>query len=178
MALGEVVEWLKAPASKAGERDERSESSNLSLSEVNHMAAKTPSELIDRHIAAIADWRGKTLADVRKIILAADPKVVEEFKWMGSPCWYHDGIILVANAHKDKVKLTFANGASLPDPNKIFNNGLGGNKWRSIDLYEGDKIDARALKGLIVAAVAHNQARLKKKAPASARTTRSKARKK
>jgi hypothetical protein len=129
------------------------------------MARKTPSELIDRHIAAIKDWRGKTLADVRKIILDAGPEIVEEFKWMGSPCWYHDGIILVGNAHKEKVKLTFANGAHLPDPSKIFNNGFGGSKWRAIDLYEGDKINARALKGLIVAAAAYNERTTRSKAP-------------
>ena len=86
-----------------------------------------PSERIDRLIAGIADWRGKTLASVRKSILEADPEVVEEWKWMGSPVWSHDGMIAVGNAHKDKVKLTFYHGASLPDPDKLFNAGLEGN---------------------------------------------------
>jgi hypothetical protein len=117
-----------------------------------------PSELIDRQIADLADWRGKMLADLRKIIHDADPEIIEEWKWMGSPCWSHDGLIVVANAHKDKVKLTFAWGASLPDPAKLFNAGLAGNRWRAIDLYEGDRIDERALKNVIRAAVAHNRA--------------------
>ena len=82
---------------------------------------------------------------------------------MGSPCWYHDGLILVGNAHKDKVKLTFAQGASLPDPDKLFNAGLEGNRWRAIDLYEGDRINERALKNIIRAAVAYNRTRLKEK---------------
>ena len=115
-----------------------------------------PSELIDRQIADLADWRGKMLADLRKIIHDADPEIIEEWKWMGSPCWSHDGLIVVANAHKDKVKVTFAQGASLPDPDKLFNNGLEGNRWRAIDLYEGDRVDERALKNLIRAAVALN----------------------
>jgi hypothetical protein len=124
-----------------------------------------PSELIDRQIADLADWRGKMLADLRKIIHDADPEIIEEWKWMGSPCWSHDGLIVVANAHKDKVKLTFAWGASLPDPAKLFNAGLAGNRWRAIDLYEGDRIDERALKNVIRAAVAHNRAGLKGKTP-------------
>ena len=85
-----------------------------------------PSELIDKRIADLADWRGETLANIRKAIHDADPEIVEEWKWMGSPCWYHDGLICVANAHKDKVKLTFSEGASLPDPDKFFNAGLEG----------------------------------------------------
>ncbi len=104
-------------------------------------------------------WRGKTLAGIRKIIHEADPGITEEWKWMGSPCWYHDGLVCVANAHKEKVKLTFYSGASLPDPDKIFNNGLGGNKWRAIDYFEGDKVNGRALKNAVRAAVAYNQAK-------------------
>jgi hypothetical protein len=122
-----------------------------------------PSKLIDKRIAELPDWRGKMLASIRKIIHDADPEVVEEWKWMGSPCWYHDGLILVANAHKDKVKLTFSQGASLPDPDKIFNAGFGGNKWRAIDFHEGDKINERALKNLVSAAVAQNLAGSAKK---------------
>ena len=128
-----------------------------------------PSEQIDQLIAKLTDWRGKTLASIRKSILEADREIIEEWKWMGSPVWSHDGIIAVANAHKDKVKLTFAHGASLPDPEKLFNAGLGGKVWRAIDVFEGDKIDQRALKSLVRAAVDYNQIRLKKKTPAGRR---------
>ena len=128
-----------------------------------------PSERIDVLIAGLTDWRGKTFASIRKTILAADRKIVEEWKWMGSPVWSRDGMIAVANAHKDKVKITFANGAHLPDPDKIFNAGLGGNMWRAIDFFEGDKVNVSALKNLARAAVEYNQLKLKKKAPASTR---------
>jgi hypothetical protein len=125
-----------------------------------------PSERIDALIAKLTDWRGKTLASVRKTILQADREIVEEWKWMGSPVWSRDGIIAVGNAHKDKVKVTFSNGAHLSDPDKLFNAGLGGNQWRAIDIFEGDKINERALKDLVRAAVDYNQSKLKKKAPA------------
>ena len=128
-----------------------------------------PSERIDQLIAKLTDWRGKTFASVRKSILEADREVIEEWKWMGSPVWSHDGIIAVANAHKDKVKLTFAHGASLPDPDRLFNAGLEGNARRAIDFFEGDKIDVRALKNLVRAAVDYNQTRRKKKVPAATR---------
>src|SRR5262252_2470941 len=108
----------------------------------------TPSERIDRHIASIADWRGKTFAAVRKAILAADGEIIEEWKWMGSPVWSRDGIIAVANAHKGKVKLTFDHGAELADPDKLFNAGLEGNQRRAIDFLEGDMVNERALKAL------------------------------
>jgi hypothetical protein len=117
---------------------------------------ESASALIDETIKELGDWRGKTLAKVRKVIHDADPEIIEEWKWMGSPCWSHDGLICVANAHKDKVKVTFSRGAILPDPDKLFNAGLEGNKWRAIDLYEGDKVDEAALKDLIRAAVAVN----------------------
>ena len=122
-----------------------------------------PSELISKYIAGLTDWRGKMLSNIREIILDADPKIIEEWKWMGSPCWSHDGLILVGNAFKDKVKITFSHGANLPDPAKLFNAGLEGNKWRAIDFYEGDKINESALKSLIRAAVAHNLAGAKGK---------------
>jgi hypothetical protein len=122
-----------------------------------------PSERIDQLIAETRDWRGKTLASVRKCILAADREIIEEWKWMGSPVWSRDGMIAVGNAHKDKVKLTFSHGAKLPDPDKLFNAGLDGKVWRAIDLFEGDKIDERALKNLIRAAIEYNQSKLKKK---------------
>jgi hypothetical protein len=129
-----------------------------------------PSERIDRLIAEITDWRGKTFAGVRKTILEADPEIIEEWKWMGSPVWSHDGIIAVANAHKGKVKLTFDHGASLPDPDKLFNAGLEGNQRRAIDFFEGDKVNVRALKNLVRAAVDFNQSKLtRKKAPAGTR---------
>jgi len=129
----------------------------------------TPSERIDQLIAGITDWRGKTFAAVRKAILAADREIVEEWKWMGSPVWSLDGMIAVANAHKGKVKLTFAHGASLTDPDKQFNTGLDGNMRRAIDYLEGDKVDERALKALVRTAIEFNQGKAKKKAPANAR---------
>jgi hypothetical protein len=134
--------------------------------------AKDPmnaSDRIDQLIAKLTDWRGKTLAGIRKTILEADREIIEEWKWMGSPVWSHDGIIAVGNAHKEKVKLTFAHGAQLPDPDKLFNAGLEGNAYRAIDLFEGDKISERALKNLVRAAVDYNQTKLKKKAPAGRR---------
>ena len=134
-----------------------------------------PSERIDQLIAEITDWRGKTFASIRKSILEADPEIIEEWKWMGSPVWSRDGIIAVGNAHKDKVKLTFSHGASLSDPDKLFNAGLEGNARRAIDFFEGDKINDRALKILIRAAVDYNQIKLKKKAPDGARTKAHKA---
>jgi hypothetical protein len=127
-----------------------------------------PSERIDKLIADLADWRGKMLANIRRVIHDTDPEIIEEWKWMGSPCWSHDGLICVGNAHKDKVKLTFSQGASLPDPDKLFNNGFAGNKWRAIDLYEGDRVNERALKNMIRAALTHN-ARRKGKTPATTR---------
>jgi hypothetical protein len=128
-----------------------------------------PSERIDRLIADLTDWRGKTFAGIRKSILEADREIVEEWKWMGSPVWSRDGIIAVANPHKGKVKLTFAYGASLPDPDKVFNAGLEGNARRAIDFFEGDKVNERALKNLVRAAIDYNQTKSKKKASAGAR---------
>jgi hypothetical protein len=133
------------------------------------------SENIDRLIGGLADWRGKTLASIRKVILRADRAIVEEWKWMGSPVWSCAGNIVVGNAHKDKVKLTFAHGASLPDPEKLFNNGFGGKVWRAIDVFEGDKVNAPALKNLIRAAIDYNQLKLKKKAVAKKKATSKKA---
>lgn len=123
----------------------------------------TAKEQIDQLVAKLSDWRGKTLAKVRKTILAADAEIVEEWKWMGSPVWSRDGMIAVGNAHKDKVKLTFSHGASLADPKKLFNAGLDGRVWRAIDLFEGDAVDESALKELVRAAIAFNQSKAKKK---------------
>ncbi|MBY8610276.1 MAG: DUF1801 domain-containing protein [Burkholderia sp.] len=132
----------------------------------------TPSERIDALIAGIADWRGKTFADVRETILAAQAGIVEEWKWMGSPVWSCDGMIAVANAHKGKVKVTFMHGAQLPDPDQLFNDGLEGNARRAIDLFEGDRVDKRALKTLVRAAIEYNRTHLKKNARGAAAKAR------
>ena len=122
------------------------------------------SETIDQLIAGLTDWRGKTLAGIRRSILEADQEIIEEWKWMGSPVWSRDGMIAVANAHKAKVKLTFSHGASLPDPNKLFNAGLEGKVWRAIDFSEGDTINEGALRDLVRAAVEYNRVKLMSKA--------------
>jgi hypothetical protein len=123
------------------------------------------SERIDEYIAGLPDWRGETLAKVRAIIRSADPDVVEEWKWMGSPVWACDGMIAVGNAHKGKVKLTFSHGASLPDPGALFNNGFNGNVWRAIDIGAGEGIDTEALAHLVREAIAYNQGKAKLKRP-------------
>jgi hypothetical protein len=122
-------------------------------------------EQIDKLIEQTSDWRGKTFASVRKTILEADKEITEEWKWMGSPVWSRDGIIAVGNPHKGKVKLTFMYGAKLADPDKLFNAGFEGNERRAIDFFEGDKVNARALKDLIRAAIDYNQAKRSKKMP-------------
>ena len=121
---------------------------------------KTPSERIDQRIAELGDWRGKTLAHLRGLIRKADPDVVEEWKWNG-PVWSHDGIICTGETYKSVVKLTFAKGASVKDPKKLFNSSLEGNVRRAIDVREGEKIDEEAFKALIRAAVAVNQSKAK-----------------
>jgi hypothetical protein len=119
-------------------------------------ARMSASKRIDKRIADLSDWRGDRLAEIRTLIHEVDPDVVEEWKWMGSPVWSHEGMYALANALKDKVKLTFHHGAQLPDPRKLFNAGLDGNTWRAIDFREGDKIDKTALKALLREAVAYN----------------------
>jgi hypothetical protein len=119
------------------------------------------SELIDKRIAELGDWRGKTLARMRKLIKGADPDVVEEWKWMGTPVWSHDGIICTGESYKSVVKLTFAKGASLKDPAKLFNSSLDGNVRRAIDIHEGEELDAGAFKALIRDAVALNTSGIK-----------------
>src|ERR1700740_73941 len=116
----------------------------------------TPSRLIDGRIKELGDWRGDTLGRVRKLIKEACPDVVEEWKWRGVPVWEHNGIICTGETYKNVVKLTFAHGASLKDPSRLFNSSLEGNTRRAIDIHEGDKIDEKALKALIRAAVALN----------------------
>jgi hypothetical protein len=119
-------------------------------------AGKTPAELIDARIEELGDWRGKMLARIRKVVKQADPDVVEEWKWRGVPVWYHDGMICTGETHKKVVKMTFAKGASLEDPAGLFNSSLDGNTRRAVDFHEGDKIDEKALKALIRAAVKFN----------------------
>ena len=118
---------------------------------------ESPSELISKRIAELGDWRGATLARMRKLIKEADPDVVEEWKWMGTPVWSHDGNICTGESYKSVVKLTFARGASLKDPARLFNSSLEGNVRRAIDIHEGERIDESAFKSLIREAVAANR---------------------
>jgi len=118
--------------------------------------AASASAFIDEKIKQLGDWRGKTLAKVRAIIHEADPEILEEWKWMGTPVFSHGGIVCTGETHKNVVKLTFAKGAALPDPSGLFNSSLEGNVRRAIDIHEGDKLDEAALKELIRAAVALN----------------------
>jgi len=129
----------------------------------------SPSRLIDARIKELGDWRGKALARVRSLIKEACPDVVEEWKWGGVPVWEHAGIICTGETYKAVVKLTFANGAWLQDPSGLFNSSLEGNMRRAIDIHEDDKLNERALKNLVRAAVEHNQTKKQKKAPAGTR---------
>jgi hypothetical protein len=128
---------------------------------------ESASELITKRIAELGGWRGKALSRMRKLIKQADPDVVEEWKWMGTPVWSHDGIICTGESYKDKVKLTFAKGASLKDPARLFNSSLDGNVRRAIDIFEGKEVDESAFKALVRRAIALNSSRkpkpLKKK---------------
>jgi len=126
--------------------------------------SQSASELISGRIAELGDWRGKTLARMRKLIKEADPDVVEEWKWMGTPIWSHDGIICTGESYKQVVKLTFAKGASLKDPKHLFNSSLEGNVRRAIDIKEGEDVDATAFKALVREAVALNHSKPKKAA--------------
>jgi len=118
---------------------------------------ESPSRLIDARIKELGDWRGKTLSRLRALIKEADPEVVEEWKWRGVPVWYHDGMICTGETYKSVVKVTFAKGAALKDPSRLFNSSLEGNTRRAIDFHEGEKIDEEALKALVRAAVALNK---------------------
>ena len=120
------------------------------------VAVESASACIDKKIEELGDWRGKTLAKVREIIHAADSEIVEEWKWMGTPVWSHGGIVCTGETYKNVVKMTFAKGAALEDPSKLFNSSLDGNVRRAIDIHEGDKVNEAALKDLIRAAVALN----------------------
>ena len=120
-------------------------------------ARSAASTQIDAMIAALDDWRGERLAEIRALIHAADPDVIEDWKWRGAPVWSHDGMIANAGAFKGKVKITFHHGAHLADPKRLFNAGLGGKQWRAIDLHEGDRLDRAAFKALVRAALAYNR---------------------
>src|SRR3954466_7819951 len=120
------------------------------------------SELIDQRIRQLGGWRGETLANMRALILEADPEIVEEWKWMGTPVWSHDGIVCTGESYTKVVKLTFARGAALKDPARLFNSSLEGNVRRAIDIHEGDRVNARAFQELIRTAVALNTGKRKK----------------
>ena len=126
--------------------------------------SQSAAELISNRIAELGDWRGATLSRMRKLIKEADPDVVEEWKWMGTPVWEHDGILCTGESYKSVVKLTFAKGASLDDPARLFNSSLEGNTRRAIDIHEGEQVDANAFKALIRAAIALNASGAKAKA--------------
>jgi len=123
-----------------------------------------PSALIDKEIAQHPDWRGQTMAEIRRVIRETVPDVTEEWKWMGTPTWSHNGILCICNAFKEMVKVTFINGAKLEDAEGVFNAELGGNKWRAIKIFQGDTVNASGLKKLLLAAVALNAAKGKGKA--------------
>ena len=122
---------------------------------------KSPSELIDERIKELGDWRGKMLSRVRTLVKEADPEVAEEWKWRGVPVWTHDGLICTGETYKNVVKMTFAKGAALNDPSGLFNSSLDGNTRRAIDFHEGEKIDEKALKALVRAAVLLNKSKAK-----------------
>ena len=123
---------------------------------------QTPSQLIDERIEELGDWRGEILSQLRSLIKAADADIVEEWKWRGVPVWYHDGMVCTGETYKSVVKMTFAKGAALDDPKGLFNSSLDGNTRRAIDFHEGEKIDEKALKALLRAAVALNKSTTKR----------------
>jgi hypothetical protein len=126
------------------------------MSTSEQASGKAASRLIDQRIRDLKGWRGEALARMRALILEADPEVIEEWKWRGTPVWSHDGIVCTGESYAKVVKLTFARGASVPDPSRLFNSSLEGNTRRAIDIPEGEKVDARAFKALVKAAVALN----------------------
>lgn len=163
MAEGRVALFVRFRATAAGRPRIRKASIRSEVPPLTDDVA-SPSELIDASIAELGDWRGDVLAKVRSLIHQADPQVVEEVKWRkpsnsmrGVPVWSHDGIVCTGETYKDKVKLTFAKGASLPDPSGLFNSSLGGSTRRALDIFEADVIDEQAFVSLIEAAVAFNE---------------------
>lgn len=153
---GKMSKKTTKVAKKAGARQAAARAAKPRKAVARSSDHVSASSRIEKKIADLGDWRGERLAEIRKLIHEVDPEVVEEWKWMGTPVWSHEGMYALANAHKDKVKLTFFHGAKLADPKKLFNAGLGGSKWRAIDIREGDKIDSTALKALLREAVEYN----------------------
>lgn len=148
----------KAGAKKAGAKKASAETTGSKVAgPTKGRGGRTAAERISERIQELGDWRGETLARIREIVKQADPGVVEEWKYRGVPVWYHDGIICTGETYKNHVKMTFAKGASLKDPSGLFNATLGGDTWRAIDIHEGDKINATALKALIREAVEKNE---------------------
>ena len=133
------------------------------MSKSEQATREAASRLIDWRIRDLGDWRGETLARMRALILEADPEMIEEWKWMGTPVWPHHGIVCTGETYKNAVKLTFARGASIPDPSRLFNSSLEGNTRRAIDIHQGEKVDTRAFKALVKAAVARNGPPTKKR---------------
>ena len=144
----------------------------LDLYMKRHVPAESASALIDEKIKELEDWRGKTLAKVREIVHEADPEILEEWKWMGTPVWSHGGIVCTGETYKNVVKMTFAKGAALKDPSGLFNSSLEGNVRRAIDIHEGDNVNEAALKDLIRAAVALNLKGKRKPKPRRASSKR------
>ena len=134
----------------------------ISMTKSGPQRSKSPSQLIDARIEELSDWRGKMLGRIRTLVKEADPEVIEEWKWRGVPVWSHDGLICTGETYKNVVKMTFAKGAALKDPSRLFNSSLEGNVRRAIDLREGDKIDEEALKALIRAAVSLNKSKARR----------------
>lgn len=151
-------------AGKAAQRRKPATRSKSPAVRSNEQATGKPaSRLIDQRIRDLEGWRGETLARMRALILEADPGVTEEWKWMGTPVWSHDGIICTGESYTKVVKLTFARGAGIPDPSRLFNSSLEGNTRRAIDIHEGETVDAGAFKALVKAAVAQNGSPVKKR---------------
>ena len=148
-ANGESTGKKKATSKKLGDRAGK-------VAAKHKKGGKSPSKLISERIKELGDWRGETLARIRKIIKQADPDVVEEWKFRGVPIWYHDGIVCTGETYKNHVKMTFPKGATMTDPAGLFNATLKGNAWRAIDFHQGDKVDAKALKALIREAIELN----------------------
>src|SRR5436309_1609879 len=134
----------------------------MGMKKSGSQTSKSPSELIDARIKELGDWRGKMLSRLRTLIKEADPEVVEEWKWRGVPVWSHDGLICTGETYKNVVKMTFAKGAALKDPSRLFNSSLEGNTRRAIDVHEDEKIDEEALKPLVRAAVTLNKSKAKR----------------
>jgi hypothetical protein len=153
---------VRVPAIDRGDRGSERHNGKLFEGEVlagmssEQASGKAASRLIDQRILDLGGWRGETLAHMRALILEADPEMIEEWKWRGTPVWSHHGIVCTGETYKKVVKLTFARGASIPDPSRLFNSSLEGNTRRAIDIHEGETIDATAFKALINAAVAQN----------------------